>query len=194
MARTLEFDQTEALNKALLLFWSKGYQATSLSDLLQAMEISRSSFYATFGDKRSLYLECLGTFGKRTKDILLRARKDNPPLDALRYFFEYTATGQRGQRSELGCMMVNTVLELAGVDDDISARASSLLAEMQTEFEICLIDAGLSPKRAAEFASFLMLFNEGIRVSCRRKISREQHLSDIDTTFRLIGSAIGSAV
>ena len=190
MARTLEFNQKKALNKALVLFWSKGYQAASLSQLLQAMEIGRSSFYATFGDKRSLYLKCLDIFGKRTKDILLRARKDNPPLDALRNFFEYTATGQLGQNCELGCMLVNTVLELAGVDDDLSTRASGLLAEIQAEFERCLLDAGLAPKRAAEFASFLMLFNEGIRVSSRRKVSRVQHLSDIDTTFRLIGSAI----
>lgn len=189
MARSLEFNRSAALDKALVLFWRKGYQAASLSDLLRAMAISRSSFYATFGDKRSLYLECLGVFGKRTKDVLLRARNDNTPLDALRSFFEYTATGQPGQRSAWGCMMVNTVLELAGVDDDLSARASSLLAEMQAEFEKYLRDAGLAPERAAEFASFLMLFNEGVRVSNRRKVSREQLLSDIDTTFRLIGSA-----
>jgi TetR/AcrR family transcriptional repressor of nem operon len=110
-------------------------------------------------------------------------------LDALRNFFEYTATGQRGHKTTWGCMMVNTVLELAGVDDDLSAQASRLLADMQAEFEKCLRDAGLTPKRAAEFASFLMLFNEGIRVSSRRKVSRSQQLSDIDTTFRLIGSA-----
>ena len=189
MARELEFNRSAVLDKALVLFWRKGYQAASLSDLLEAMEIGRSSFYATYGDKRSLYLECLVVFGKRTKDVLLRARKDNAPLDALRSFFEYTATGQRGQRTEWGCMLVNTVLELAGVDDDLSARASSLLAEMQAEFERCLRDSGVVRKRAAELASFLMLFNEGIRVSSRRKASRDQQLADIDTTFRLIASA-----
>ena len=190
MARTLEFNQPTALNKALVLFWHKGYQAASLSDLLEAMDISRSSFYATFGDKRSLFLECLGIFGKRTKDFLLKAKSEHTPLDALRSFFENTVAEQRGQRTEWGCMMVNTVLELAGVDDDLSARASSLLADMQVEFEKCLSDAGLAPERAAGFASFLMQFNEGIRVSSRRKVSREQQLSDIDTAFRLIGGAI----
>jgi TetR/AcrR family transcriptional regulator, transcriptional repressor for nem operon len=189
MARTLEFDRSAALDKALMLFWHKGYQAASLSDLLEAMDIGRSSFYATFVDKRSLYVECLELFGKRTKDILLKAREDKPPLEVLRSFFEYTATGQRGQKTAWGCMMVNTVLELAGVDDDLSALASGLLAQMQTEFEKCLRDVGLKPKRAEEFASFLMLFNEGIRVSSRRRVSREQQLSDIDTTFRLIASA-----
>jgi TetR/AcrR family transcriptional repressor of nem operon len=190
MARTLEFNRSAAVNRALVLFWRKGYQATSLSDLLEAMDISRSSFYATFGDKRSLYLECLGIFGKRTKDFLLRARSEHAPLDALRSFFENTVAEQRGQRTEWGCMMVNTVLELADVDDDLSARASGLLADMQAEFEKCLCDAGLAPERAVGFASFLMQFNEGIRVSSRRKVSRKQQLSDIDTAFHLIGGAI----
>jgi len=173
-----------------VLFWRKGYQAASLSDLLVAMDISRSSFYATFGDKRSLFIECLGIFGKRTKDFLLKARSEHTPLDALRCFFKNTVAEQRGQRTDWGCMMVNTVLELAGVDDNLSARASSLLADMQTEIEKCLSDAGLAPERAIGFASFLMQFNQGIRVSSRRKVSREQQLSDIDTAFGLIGGAI----
>ncbi|MEQ1879684.1 MAG: TetR/AcrR family transcriptional regulator [Burkholderiales bacterium] len=189
MARILEFDRSAALDKALVLFWNKGYQAASLADLLETMDIGRSSFYATFVDKRSLYVECLELFGKRTKDILLKARENMGPLDALRNFFEYTATGQRGQKTAWGCMMVNTVLELAGVDDDLSARASGLLVEMQAEFEKCLRDAGLAPKRAAEFASFLMLFNEGIRVSSRRRVARDRQLANIDTAFRLMGSA-----
>jgi len=188
MARTLEFDRSAAVNRALALFWRKGYQAASLSELLDVMGISRSSFYATVGDKRSLYVECLDLFGKRTKDILLRARETLPPLEALRRFFEYTATEQPNQRPEWGCMMVNTVLEMAGVDDELSQRASALLAAVQAEFEKCFCDAGVSPKRAADLASFLMLFNEGVRVSSRRKVARRQQLSDIDTTFRMIAS------
>jgi TetR/AcrR family transcriptional regulator, transcriptional repressor for nem operon len=191
MARTLEFDRKAAMNKALALFWRKGYQATSLADLLEAMDIGRSSFYATFGDKRSLFIECLDMFGKRTKDILLRARDEHAPVGALRRFFEYTATEQPGQHTEWGCMLVNTVLELAGVDDDLSARASSQLAAVQAEFDRCLRDAGMAPKQAAELASFLMLFNEGIRVSSRRKVSHKQQLSDIETTFRMISSVAG---
>lgn len=186
MPRQLEFDRSATVDKALVLFWRKGYQASSLADLLGAMGISRSSFYATFEDKRRLYIECLELFAERTKDILLRARKDNAPLDALRSFFVSTATGQRGRRSDWGCMMVNTVLELAGVDDDLSARASACLTDMQTEFERCLSEAGAPPARAADLASFLMLFNEGLRVSSRRKASRERQVSDIDTTFHLI--------
>ena len=54
MARPLEFNRSQATNQALVLFWRKGYQASSLADLLAAMGIARSSFYAAFTDKRTL--------------------------------------------------------------------------------------------------------------------------------------------
>ncbi|MEO1614160.1 MAG: helix-turn-helix domain-containing protein, partial [Pseudomonadota bacterium] len=61
------------------LFWRQGYQATSLADLLAAMEIGRSSFYAAFTDKRSLFIECLDLFSSRTIDLLYRSRATMPP-------------------------------------------------------------------------------------------------------------------
>jgi TetR/AcrR family transcriptional repressor of nem operon len=190
VARPAEFERSVALDRALVLFWRKGYHTSSLADLLQAMEIGRSSFYAAFDDKRSLFLECLDLFAERTKDILLRARADQPPVDALRYFFERTLLGPRGSKAGWGCMLVNTVLELAGVDDELSARASELLAGIEDAFEDCLRDAGCGSNRAAELAAFLMLINEGLRVSNRRKSSPRQELSHIDTTFRFLRSAI----
>ena len=57
MARPHEFDIPTAINKALVLFWDKGYQASSLAELLATMNISRSSFYAEFTDKRSLFIQ-----------------------------------------------------------------------------------------------------------------------------------------
>ncbi len=88
MARPLEFDRSKAVNKALVLFWRKGYQASSLADLLSAMGIGRSSFYAAFTDKRTLFLECLDLFAARTVDVVQHARCEMPPVDALQHFFE----------------------------------------------------------------------------------------------------------
>jgi len=193
MARPIEFDRSKAVNRALALFWRQGYQATSLADLLAAMGIGRSSFYAAFTDKRSLFIECLDLFSARTLDLLQRARAEMPPLDALQDFFERNFIGGRGAggvRGHWGCMLVNSVLEMAGVDDELAARASDHLAEMQRVFQACLQDAGAGPARAEELAAMLMLFNEGIRVSSRRRLPDPQHLQPITTTFRLIRSAI----
>ena len=109
MARLVEFDVSKAQDKALVLFWRKGYQATSLADLLEAMGIGRSSFYAAFGDKRSLFLACLDLFGARTQGILLRTRSDIPPLDLLQNFFERQFVGSGAARAQWGCMLVNTI-------------------------------------------------------------------------------------
>ena len=193
MARPIEFDRPKAVNRALALFWRKGYQATSLADLLAAMDISRSSFYAAFTDKRSLFIECLDLFSARTLDMLHQARAEMSPVDALQSFFERNFVGAHcagAVRGHWGCMLVNTVLEMAGVDDDLAARASHHLGEMQRIFQACLQDAGAEPVRAEELAAMLMLLNEGIRVSSRRRLPDAQHLQPIATTFRLIRSAL----
>jgi TetR/AcrR family transcriptional regulator, transcriptional repressor for nem operon len=193
MARPLEFDRPQAVKKALVLFWRKGYQATSLAELLEAMDISRSSFYAAFTDKRSLYIECMEVFSACTLKVLQRARAEMPPVDALQSFFEHNFAGARGAGAvseHWGCMMVNTVLEMSGVDDELAAHASDYLAGLQRIFQHFLQDAGATPKRAEELAAMLMLFNEGIRVSSRRRLPDAQHMKPIATTFRLIRSAI----
>lgn len=190
MARPIEFDRSKAVNKALALFWRQGYQATSLADLLTVMEIGRSSFYAAFTDKHGLFVECLDLFSSRTIDLLNASRANMSPVDALQDFFERNFAGKSNAKGHWGCMLVNTVLEMAGVDNDLSARASCHLNEMQRVFQICLQDAGATPEQAEDLAAMLMLFNEGVRVSSRRCLPDAQHLHPIATTFRLIRSAI----
>ena len=196
MARPVEFDRSKAVNRALVLFWRKGYQASSLADLLDAMGVGRSSFYAAFTDKRTLFLECLDLFAGRTVELVQRARSEMPPLDALQHFFERNFIGVPGSgvaasaSRHWGCMLVNTVLEMAGVDDELAARASRHLGEMQRVFQACLRDAGAKAARAEELAAMLMLVNEGIRVSSRRQLPDAQHLQPIVTTFELIRGAV----
>jgi TetR/AcrR family transcriptional repressor of nem operon len=113
-----------------------------------------------------------------------------PPVDALQDFFERSFLVARDARANWGCMLVNTVLETAGVDDDLAARASHHLGEMQGVFQACLLDAGVEPGRAEELAAMLMVFNEGIRVSSRRRLPEAQHLQSIATTFRLVRGAL----
>ncbi len=62
MARKKEFDPEERMEKARDLFWEKGYNATSMEDLVQTMGLNRGSIYDTYGDKHSLYLQCLGNY------------------------------------------------------------------------------------------------------------------------------------
>lgn len=190
MARPLEFDRTVARDRALLLFWRKGYQATSLIDLLTAMEISRSSFYAAFGDKRALLLECLDLFAERTLSFLGATRTHDRPLDGLRRFFEL-GLGRMGEgESHWGCLLVNTSLEMAGVDDDLSARASGHLGQVQAAFEVTILQTGCAPQKAADISAVLMLLLEGLRVSSRRALPTEVQRNQIHTAFRILDAAL----
>src|SRR4030088_150825 len=76
MARQKEFDREEALQKAMEVFWSRGYEATSIQDLVKHMGINRQSLYDTFGDKHALYLKTLDRYreieGRKVFELLER--------------------------------------------------------------------------------------------------------------------------
>lgn len=189
MARPIQFDIVAARESAMSLFWRKGYQASSLSDLLDEMKIGRGSFYAAFGDKRRLYLECLNLFAERTGAIVQKIRDNHPPMEAVRHFLQHSLNHTEGSKAEFGCMAVNTVIELAGLDDELAMVASAWLSKLQALFEECLCEAGYSPARAAEYGAYLMVVNEGVRVASRRKLPRHQSLEAIDTALRLLQTA-----
>ncbi len=194
MARKLEFDRDQAMDQALKLFWQRGYAATSLPDLLATMGIARSSFYSSFGDKRSLFLECLERFGERTRAILTDAAETQPPLAAIRHFFQSTTEATSSQRLAHGCMMVNSVLELAEVDPDLKAAAQDQLDQIQHTFELLLADAiergDLETNhRPEELAEVLMTLNLGVRVQSRKLANPDMVARNINTSLALLGIA-----
>lgn len=190
MPRPIEFDRSKAMNRAIAMFWRQGYQATCIADLLQTMEIGRSSFYAAFKDKRSFFIECLDLWAERTLHLVQNSRGQMPPIDVLQSFFERGFVVASGEKATWGCMLVNTVLEMAGVDDALADRASHHLDQLQALFQDCLIDAGATPARAHELAMMLMVFNEGIRVSSRRRLPPAHQMQSIAMTFRLVRAAL----
>jgi TetR/AcrR family transcriptional repressor of nem operon len=192
MPRKPEFDRDTALQNAMKLFWRRGYHATSLPDLLAVTGLSRSSFYAAFTDKRSLYAECLVLFGRRTRDILRRGRDPQQPLAALAAFFRRTLCEVPGHRVDRGCMMVNTVLELADSDDGLRQLAVDLLARMEADFEAVFTEAAAlghvdSRFTPAQRAAHLMTLNQGLRVQSRQKLSPEQLEATLVTGLSLAG-------
>ena len=194
MARKLEFDRDQAMDQALKLFWRRGYAATSLPELLATMGIARSSFYSSFGDKRSLFLECLERFGDRTLTILTDAADAQPPLAAIRHFFQSTTQATSAQRLAHGCLMVNSVLELAEVDPGLKAAAQGQLDRIQNTFELLLaeaIEAGEleTSHTAGELAEVLMTLNLGIRVQSRKLENPETVARNINTSLALLGIA-----
>ncbi|NEB05519.1 TetR/AcrR family transcriptional regulator [Streptomyces sp. SID13726] len=80
--RPRSFDRETALEKAILAFWERGYEATSVSDLTRVMDIGAPSLYAAFGDKRSLFEEAVSVYGTRYAAFADRALTEEPTARA----------------------------------------------------------------------------------------------------------------
>ncbi len=135
MPRPKAFDPDQALEQAMHVFWRKGYEATSMEDLLEAMNLNRGSLYATFGDKRQLFLKamdryCVGTIGERLK--LLDQRTS--ALAAVKQFIGTMTDGLLMDPTRRGCLLVNTAMELAPHEKDIGKRVAYSIAHMEDSF------------------------------------------------------------
>lgn len=118
MARTREFDEGQVLEAAMQLFWEKGYEATSLSDLTSRMGIQRPSIYSTFGDKRELFEAALRRYTtSRASDIRSRLQKYSSVKEAFSIFFADIITEEYEEDLSKGCFCINTMVELAPHDE-----------------------------------------------------------------------------
>jgi len=120
MSRPKEFEVSPVLDAVLDSFWSRGYEATSMSDLENATGLSRSSLYSTFGNKRQLFDAALARYNEQTVEPTLSALEGpNAGIKELKQYFSILAGTFRSE-PELavrGCLIVNTMVELAAQDD-----------------------------------------------------------------------------
>src|SRR5689334_6119833 len=106
MARTKEFDPDVALQKALELFWERGYEATSMADLVRHLGVARASIYATFGGKHDLYVKAFERY-LHTRDpaIVDALSQPGPVLPAVRSLVESYAEQSLCDERRRGCMV-----------------------------------------------------------------------------------------
>jgi TetR/AcrR family transcriptional repressor of nem operon len=138
----MQFDPDVALGSAMALFWRKGYEATSLQDLLQATGLSKSSLYQTFGNKHSLFESSLERY---RRDMLAQMQEVLERAQSGWSFIEQTFRGvveeTRGKNARRGCFIMNTATEFAQSDQAI-ARLVKQATRMFTEvFESAVIRA-----------------------------------------------------
>lgn len=149
--RPRAFDRTEALMRARDLFWTRGYEATSLDDLVQAMGISRSSFYAAFGSKREALKAALSLYTEASL-AQLRGEIDAAPdrQGALARAVAVVCDTRGGRR---GCFFANCVTEFGAVDPELDVLIQGHLAALEALF-LPLI--GGAPEGAALRARLLL--------------------------------------
>lgn len=127
--RKLEFDKSQALDAAMQMFWTKGYQGTSLSDLTGAMGINKPSMYATFGNKEELFIKAtnhyLESYSKPKTEKLYESGK--PLKQRLKNYLMAVMKGQCDERFPRGCYLSLCIGEAGG--DSIPDAAQAAVEE-----------------------------------------------------------------
>ena len=121
MPRTKSFDQVEVLDKAMDLFWQQGYNGTPPQTILDGTGLSRSSLYDTYGDKHSLFIQCLQHYRDTETLAGIRYLDEAPdPAAAIRRLFMGYWEFAQCYRPGKGCLMVNTLNEVAPHDSEVA--------------------------------------------------------------------------
>jgi AcrR family transcriptional regulator len=178
--RPRAFDRAKAVDHAMRLFWERGYEGTSLEDLIDGMQISPSSFYSAFGSKQKLYLEAMDHYltghGRYFQDSM------DPKLDvrtAIATAFDLAAEAYTSEEFPAGCMvslaniyvgpqLVDLRDELRNRRNDLAPAFAGRLSEARERGELSA-DADVE-----DFANFLAACFRGMSVLARDGASRER--------------------
>ncbi|MCG5215685.1 TetR/AcrR family transcriptional regulator [Streptosporangium sp. KLBMP 9127] len=171
MARTKEFDPDTALQAALELFWARGYEATSMADLVARLGIGRASLYATFGSKHELYVLALRRYvEKRDPSPIELLSQPGPALPAVRALVElYTEQSVADQR---GCMIVNAAAELLPGDLPVTRFVEGNWGSLETALTSAFIRARAQGELPADrdpqaLGRFILVFLQGLRLMAK---------------------------
>lgn len=194
MARAKEFDVDEALDRAIELFWAQGYEATSLNDLLNHMEIGRQSLYDTFGDKHELFLAALDRYRAKMVALFLGPLEaDDASLRTIRQYFEGSLKAATSQNPRRGCLIVNSAMELAPHDGDVAKKCGASLKRVESAFLNALEGAakhGELPRNRdlRALARHLTTFGQGMAVMAKSGASKSTLRDAIETELAVIGA------
>ena len=182
MARNARYDRQTALEKAVHLFWERGYHATSMKQIEQALDMRPGSIYATFGSKDRLFSEALEAYVEKGNAVLGGLLTEQGSIvDALQNYLRNIAIACHPESSEpsRACMLVKTLLEASYTHSSIAGQANELLDGIEHSVAIALTrarDCGeLKPDTDCErLARLIQAQIMGLRAFAQRRTSAEQ--------------------
>lgn len=166
MARNREFDPKEALEKAMMVFWKKGYVDTSIDDLVEATGVSRYGLYGEFGSKHGLFLASLDHY----QDTAVNAyfgivERSGAAMADIRLYFDTLLNWYSQPAGKLGCLMCNSATEVAPHDKSVQKKVRGALDRMTSGFAAALknaknngeVSADLDVTQGADFLTGILL-------------------------------------
>ena len=165
MARPRQFDETQVIEKLMLVFWDKGYEATSMQDLVAASGLLKGSLYGAFGDKRAIYLTALKHYD-RTRiqaGIDMLNGEGSARQKIARLFDGVIESTKRGVFAG-GCLLCNASLEKAVTDKQVKSEVKTTIRRLKLAIMEALRPHLDNEDQAASLAAFIVSAYFGTRV------------------------------
>ncbi len=190
--RPRAFDIDVVIDRAMNVFWSRGYHGTSLPDLLDATELSRGSLYAAFGDKHGLFLRALDLYIEESlRRFAVELGSSKGATAGLRDFLTGYVDRTSGADGKRGCLVVATAMELAAHDGEVAARVASFFRRLEARLSDVLTRAQQTGElvdrvEPAQGARLLVCLVEGLRVIGKTAPSRAKTLASANAMVDLL--------
>lgn len=192
MARTKQFDQEKVLEKAMNLFWEKGYHDTSMQDLIDGLGINRASLYDTFGSKKELYDLALNKYIDQNEKVIAGFLYYQTNIrQGLYLLFERMIDDALNDNKPRGCFTVSAISELAASDEKVYQRASKnrLITE---EIYINYLQYGVNHSQVSPYkdlkaiSSYLISLQNGIKLLSKIQPNKEELLKIVSTGLAVL--------
>jgi len=193
MPRVKLFNEDEALSKAMELFWKKGYNATSIQDLVNYVGINRASLYDTFGGKKKLFDSAFEHYRNSNLDNM-RNYFLNPQGNVkktLRAFFRMVIVGNCSDSDKKGCLVVNTTTELIPADGKLQTILNEHKENIENVFYEFL-STGVQTREISENVNLRTMSNllytllNGFSVLCKTHSSQKESLASVDAVLSIL--------
>ncbi|MEV7087915.1 TetR/AcrR family transcriptional regulator [Streptomyces sp. NPDC093085] len=190
IGRPREFDADEALERAMRVFWEQGYEGASLTDLTEAMGITRTSMYAAFGNKEDLFRKALKRYTRGPASYGTRALLEPTAREVATAFLNGSVHATTTPGSPAGCLGVQGSLAAGAPGragrDTLTAWRNDALAELRTRFEHAAAEGDPLPPDTtpAELARYVMAVANGIAVQAASGATRAELQRVADMALR----------
>ncbi len=190
MARPRTFNEHEVTENIRNLFWKKGYADTSIADLEAATGLKRTSLYAAFGDKQSLYLTALKSYKSMTTEILKQHFSDSKqPLESIKSVLVSSVCNASDDPECKGCFFINAGAERFNECKDtsqiISTNRQQLIAIFEGQLGIAQQLGALSPDASIEkLAVYLYTLYTGLILSTKKGATKQELMDVIEVSMK----------
>ncbi len=187
------FDVEATLDKVMHAFWTRGYEATSMQDLVDCTGINRGSLYATYGDKHTLFIAALERYDNEMRRKLLSSLEEHyGPREAISQLFKAFLESISDKGNNRGCFLTNSALELAPHDRSVGKIVAHSQAQIEDFFARMInkgkkLDEIPAHVRSTETARGLLASLIGLIVLTRSRPDRSLLHSILDDALRRIG-------